>query len=804
MSKITVFENISETKKPYYINIEHALQRIRNGAVKAKIEKIRKVKTKSLRDKEKMKLPSVCFSGTFKHRAKDGIINHSGFICLDFDHCNVEEKKEELKSSPYIFACWVSPSGDGVKALVRIPAKIDKHEMFFHGLQAMFKDVDPSGKDVSRVCYESYDKDIYINHTSTVFDKAVDENCYDYDTRPPVLPVTSDDEIFNNIIKWLEKRGDYFQPGNRNSFILKLAGALNRFGVSEYQAEMYCNRYKEKDFTDSEIKRTVASAYKNKSQHGVSYFENIEKRHEVRKKIKEGHNPFDIAKGLSESENIKETDAMKIVEDEKNRLHDKLEVFWTVQTNAKGVVTKIELNRRNFINFLHDNGFFRHRVSLDYIMFVNITDNIIREVSLSDIKNFVFDWIEKLEDDPFDGIDKFILFEFMAAGVKGYFGKELLDLIKIIDVQINRESPDTAYFYYINGAVMIQKNKINLVNYCDLEGKVWKNKIIDRHIVLNDTKADLDNNYTRFLNRITDSDEAYDSLCTVIGYLLHTYKDKKISKAVVFNDRQISDNPEGGSGKGLIMEGIRNIRNVVTFDGKKYTKDKAFLFQRVEVDTDIIFFDDLQKNFDFEGLFSIITEGLPVEKKNKAEFYIDFYNSPKIALATNYYIKGDGSSNDRRKIDVEINNYFSARYTPFDEFKETLFADWSNEVWNDFDNFMIRCCHFYLTSGLKECVSESIKDKKFLVNTCHEFVEFSESIPLNQEINRKDLLNKFAEQYANYKNISIKKLMQFMESYAKYAGLTFHKDYRRSGNDFFVALQSGTSEIQKHDSLFDF
>ena len=65
-----------------------------------------------------------------------------------------------------------------------------------------------------------------------------------------------------------------------------------------------------------------------------------------------------------------------------------------------------------------------------------------------------------------------------------------------------------------------------------------------------------------------------------------------------------------------------------------------FAYQLVSADTQILCFDDVKKYFSFERLFSVVTEGLTLEKKNKDAIKIPFSKSPKIAITTNYAIKG--------------------------------------------------------------------------------------------------------------------------------------------------------------------
>ena len=88
------------------------------------------------------------------------MIEHSGFIVLDFDDVSeLRDKQTEIISQKFVYACWVSPSGNGLKALIKI-ADGSKHREHFQSLQEVFPEIDRSGINQSRVCYESYDPEI--------------------------------------------------------------------------------------------------------------------------------------------------------------------------------------------------------------------------------------------------------------------------------------------------------------------------------------------------------------------------------------------------------------------------------------------------------------------------------------------------------------------------------------------------------------------------------------------------------------------------------------------------------------------
>ena len=168
---ITIFKNIF-SKEPNYISVELALQRIKEGKSKNTVEEIRNTLDKEKANKIKLNLPSVCFSGIFaKDRRDEDLLKHSGFIVLDFDNLSdLRDRQNEIISHPFVYACWVSPSGNGLKALIKI-ANGTKHREHFQALQEVFPEIDKSGINVSRVCYESYDTDIYINEKADVFKK---------------------------------------------------------------------------------------------------------------------------------------------------------------------------------------------------------------------------------------------------------------------------------------------------------------------------------------------------------------------------------------------------------------------------------------------------------------------------------------------------------------------------------------------------------------------------------------------------------------------------------------------------------
>lgn len=238
--QVTIYPNIKNTKKPYYTTPEVIVERIRSEKSKTKItvEQLRSEKDPEKRKKIKGELPSICFSGKFTERGNNNLVEHSGLVAIDFDHLGdrLAAFKANICNDKHTYMAFISPSGDGLKVVVKIPPSIKTHQLSCDALSDYYKEETlDSFKDVARVCFESYDPEIYFNPNSDVFTtlKEVETIKRVIETKD----IISDfDKIFDNITKWLDKKCEYYQDGNKHSFLVKLASACLRFGIPEYIA----------------------------------------------------------------------------------------------------------------------------------------------------------------------------------------------------------------------------------------------------------------------------------------------------------------------------------------------------------------------------------------------------------------------------------------------------------------------------------------------------------------------------------------------------------------------------------------
>jgi hypothetical protein len=117
------------------------------------------------------KFDYVTFSGVFSKRNDKELINHSGLLCLDFDHVpNLQHLKKLLLTDPYFETelLFTSPSGDGLKWIIPINIHQVTHAQYFIAVSNYLKhnyliEPDKSGKDISRACFLCHDPEAYIH-----------------------------------------------------------------------------------------------------------------------------------------------------------------------------------------------------------------------------------------------------------------------------------------------------------------------------------------------------------------------------------------------------------------------------------------------------------------------------------------------------------------------------------------------------------------------------------------------------------------------------------------------------------------
>jgi hypothetical protein len=225
---VTIFESLFSDKPTYSeaINVLKAFSS--RGKHYSTIEKIRNSNDKGERDELKKTLPIVCFAGRFTKRNKSSFVKGSSLLVLDFDEGDdLKGAREKLEKWSCTYSCFSSPSGgDRFKALIAIPQVIDDNEYkeFFEFFEKKWDSLDPSGKDVSRAAFITYDKNVYINENAKVFTR---EMLNKYKPKPPKKQ--TDKKLLDVIANWIR----YANKGERQHQCCKAAfyaGGLCKMG----------------------------------------------------------------------------------------------------------------------------------------------------------------------------------------------------------------------------------------------------------------------------------------------------------------------------------------------------------------------------------------------------------------------------------------------------------------------------------------------------------------------------------------------------------------------------------------------
>jgi twinkle protein len=250
MQQITLFKDIKDISSPYITTVDKVFNAIKIGKWANKVHRVR-LADDTNRRAFKAELPCICFSGTFSERADDKLIKHSGLIVLDFDHIkNLADFKMQVCKNEYTFAAFISPSGDGLKVLIKIPDNPKMHEAHFLGLLDIYPNLDRTGKNISRVCFVSYDSELFVNYNSKVFDKigrvekkeTIIKTCIrtDYaklDTIADIIRRSSDGNKHHNLIKASRLAGGYIAGGLIDEYIAiqTLETEINNKNISDFK-----------------------------------------------------------------------------------------------------------------------------------------------------------------------------------------------------------------------------------------------------------------------------------------------------------------------------------------------------------------------------------------------------------------------------------------------------------------------------------------------------------------------------------------------------------------------------------------
>ncbi len=234
-------------------------------------------------DRLKKDLPAFTPSGTFEGgRKMEYLKMYSGFVHLDFDKLRPDElakAKSQVQELPTTFACFTSPSGNGLKVFIEVDSSVEHHSAAYKQVQEHYEqylsiEADPKCKDVTRLCFVSHDTEAYRNIHNEKFKVELSQNSLLEQVPKPLVspPVIQEsynpflDEQLAECVRFTENKYQYYD-GNRNNYIYQLACNCNRKGIAyDDTLDFIKQNYDLKEF---EINASVKSAYNhNATQFG--------------------------------------------------------------------------------------------------------------------------------------------------------------------------------------------------------------------------------------------------------------------------------------------------------------------------------------------------------------------------------------------------------------------------------------------------------------------------------------------------------------------------------------------------------
>jgi hypothetical protein len=440
-----------------------------------------------------------------------------------------------------------------------------------------------------------------------------------------------------------------------------------------------------------------------------------------------------------------------------NAIKKESSIFWEQDENGKLKVVNTTL-----FAFLECQGFANAKVSETDTILVRMINNRMSEVDELHVDQTISEHLMKKQE--------WAVFEMYARNMGSFIHKRKLNLLKSIELVNDRDKADCSHFYFLNCFCEITKERIDIHGYQDLQWPIWENRILKSGF--NPPEDQKIGQFERFCKNITGkTNERFLALKTIIGYLLHRNKEVGEAKAIILYDEKMGQNNQahGGTGKTLLSKAISMCREVAIFDGKEVKIGSWFKNQRIEITTDVLVYDDLNKGISLESFYSMITSGIEVEKKRRQAYYIKFEDSPKILITSNYYVKGPGGASDeRRRHEFELSNHYDARFTPETEFGNRFFENsWDKVEWHKFYYFMMGCVQEYLKYGLITSEPINLDMAELNENTCAEFIKFAdEYVMFNTWQNKREFQESFEELNNDIEAVSPHIFKKWLNQYA--------------------------------------
>jgi hypothetical protein len=491
--------------------------------------------------------------------------------------------------------------------------------------------------------------------------------------------------------------------------------------------------------------------------------------------------------------------------------------FWEEKySKVKGGNLKIdyEISNSSTYEFLQGNGYCKieDKNSKTLCSFVAKNKNVVKKVDSGQIRDFINKYMIDNNFNP----------KLRDAIYRTNQLKEASLLnIPIHNLDFVSAEKDYQLLFFKNSTWKVTANGIEEIKGLGTSKFVWEHKIIDKQVkrldplfkTFNPETLDFELNkdfadfsYTKFLINTSNNywgvargertEEQKNEIkkhflnkLTVIGYMLHRYKNPSTPVCPYALDMRESSNYEsnGGTGKSVFFKAIRQLLTTVVLNGRdKKLTTNPHVYENVDEHTDMIHIEDTDTFIDINFFFNAITSSIPVNPKHQKGYELPFDKSPKLAIDTNFALRKADQSILRRLHFLAFSDYYhkkDKRYesevSPSLEFGKSFFVDWDEKEYNLFFNLMANCIQLYLQVGLINAPMESIEKRNQRQQMGEDFLEWSEEYfthgRLNCMLPKKDLYDGFRDNFKySQKEYSSHRFKKNIEAYCAYSGYEFN------------------------------
>lgn len=791
------------------------------------LEKDYKAKKEAYDEYKQTRFPAVTWSALLKKRSSDEkfLQEHTGLICIDIDKLQPDKLtglKKLLQHDNYVFFLFTSPSGTGLKIIIKTSTDAKEHLAYFNALETYFLQeyglpVDVSGKDISRLCFLCCDVDCFYNSDSVAFVCNTHNNVGAVQTKEQkkVAKLTKKEETTFVDTDAELKAVEYFtnnkmvlSAGNRNNWIYLFACNCNRKGIDASD----CLNYVYALVGDKDIKEvaaTVQSGYKHHPHETGKYAKKNNSStalpaHEKTNKVVQ-QNAKNTQPEISQQA-AQKNDAQPN-QNKSTGKHNGVEdynAFWYESINEKTGKTTLHIKYEEFYNFLNAQGFANLMLEDGKsVELIHVLENIVRPVFINDMRNDIKAHLNRFCREK----KLYSVLEMLHRGQKNYFNRGQFINLEFKKIDFIRDTAEVSYHFHSNCVVEVRAEGITTREYKTGEKAIWQTLINPRpftrkkiQTVFNPddriAAANTDCEFAKFQilaschpdNNVTAdvANKRFLAHATSFGFLINNYKGSKGIAVVGVDHHKSADRSEqnGRTGKGILSKAIGAVTKRFPVDGRKFDPRDQSVFENLTMDARVITVDDCNERFDFGHFFVPITEDFTLRKMYMGYITIPYMLSPKWYFNTNFSFRGDGDSFNARQHIIEFDNYFNKNYSPFDEFKHSLFLDWNEEQWNLFYNYAYECDALHKIMGLVEYPEGNYLERK-LMNECpEEFIDWCDAfenetytnIPRNKELVKLQIFgawNEHAKQY-RLKEITAHTFTKWIKKYCNTRGLIWH------------------------------